>query len=251
MLEFFIHKMPNSFSNSSRKQWTVCFAYRLVFPPTLLSGSSRFLRALQQNRAQSRLLYWLNKRALLIKRALKDVNFTWFYDDLLCYVVNTWGTWRELIITLTRQTSQCMTYVSSVLSFFRQPPTRCWKRIREGRSPGTSTHQLFKNNLWRGHLQIQITSPRQRPHETSDWDTPIGHQIHRKKFSAEARKWKSKRYIALCDIVPPGSAKPKTCFIRKMALDTKPAFSMANFQRAITHKKKRKIRQRHARESET
>ena len=29
----------------------------LVFPPTLRSCSSRFLRALQQNRAQSRLLY--------------------------------------------------------------------------------------------------------------------------------------------------------------------------------------------------
>ena len=35
-------------------------AYRLVFPPTLLSCSSRLLRALQQNRAQSRLLYLLN-----------------------------------------------------------------------------------------------------------------------------------------------------------------------------------------------
>ena len=32
---------------------------RLVFPPILLSCSSRFLRALQQNRAQSRLLYLL------------------------------------------------------------------------------------------------------------------------------------------------------------------------------------------------
>ena len=32
---------------------------RLVFPPTLLSCSCRFLRALQQNRAQSRLLYLL------------------------------------------------------------------------------------------------------------------------------------------------------------------------------------------------
>ena len=32
---------------------------RVVFPPTLLSCSSRFLRALQQNRAQSRLLYLL------------------------------------------------------------------------------------------------------------------------------------------------------------------------------------------------
>ena len=32
---------------------------RLVFLPTLLSCSSRFLRALQQNRAQSRLLYLL------------------------------------------------------------------------------------------------------------------------------------------------------------------------------------------------
>ena len=32
---------------------------RLVFPPTLFSCSSRFLRALQQNRAQSRLLYLL------------------------------------------------------------------------------------------------------------------------------------------------------------------------------------------------
>ena len=34
---------------------------RLVFLPTLLSCSSRFLRALKQNRAQSRLLYLLNK----------------------------------------------------------------------------------------------------------------------------------------------------------------------------------------------
>ena len=33
---------------------------RLVFSPTLLSCSSRFLSALQQNRAQSRLLYLLN-----------------------------------------------------------------------------------------------------------------------------------------------------------------------------------------------
>ena len=32
---------------------------RLVFPPTLLLCSSRFLRTLQQNRAQSRLLYLL------------------------------------------------------------------------------------------------------------------------------------------------------------------------------------------------
>ena len=36
-------------------------AYGFVFPPTLLLCSSRFLRALQQNRAQSRLLYLLNK----------------------------------------------------------------------------------------------------------------------------------------------------------------------------------------------
>ena len=36
---------------------------RLHFP-TLLSNSSRFLRALQQNRAQSRLLYLLKKRTL-------------------------------------------------------------------------------------------------------------------------------------------------------------------------------------------
>ena len=35
---------------------------RPVFPPTLLSCSSRFLRALQQNRAPSRLLYLLNIR---------------------------------------------------------------------------------------------------------------------------------------------------------------------------------------------
>ena len=34
---------------------------RLVFLPTLLSCSNRFLRALQRNRAQSRLLYLLNK----------------------------------------------------------------------------------------------------------------------------------------------------------------------------------------------
>ena len=34
---------------------------RLVFLPTLLSCSSRFLRALKQNRAQSRRLYLLNK----------------------------------------------------------------------------------------------------------------------------------------------------------------------------------------------
>ena len=34
---------------------------RLVFLPTLLSCSRRFLRALKQNRAQSRLLYLLNK----------------------------------------------------------------------------------------------------------------------------------------------------------------------------------------------
>ena len=33
---------------------------RLVFSPTLLSCSTRFLRALQQNTAQSRLLYLLN-----------------------------------------------------------------------------------------------------------------------------------------------------------------------------------------------
>ena len=33
---------------------------RLVFPPTLLSCSSHLLSALQQNRAQSRLLYLLN-----------------------------------------------------------------------------------------------------------------------------------------------------------------------------------------------
>ena len=37
---------------------------RLVFTPTLLSCSSRFLRALQQNRAQSRLLYLLNNKKL-------------------------------------------------------------------------------------------------------------------------------------------------------------------------------------------
>ena len=33
---------------------------RLMFPPTLLSCSNRFLRAPQQNRAQPRLLYLLN-----------------------------------------------------------------------------------------------------------------------------------------------------------------------------------------------
>ena len=37
---------------------------RLLFSPTLLSCSSRFLRALQPNIAQSRLLYLLKKRTL-------------------------------------------------------------------------------------------------------------------------------------------------------------------------------------------
>ena len=86
----------------------------------------------------------------------------------------------------------------------------------------------------------------------SDWDTPIRHQIHRKGISAEAKKWKPKRYLALCDTVSPSSAKPKACFIWKMALDAKPAFSMANFQRATTYiLSKRKIPQRHACKSET
>ena len=39
---------------------------RLVFLPTLLSSSRRFLRPLQQNRAQSRLPYLKNKRKVLI-----------------------------------------------------------------------------------------------------------------------------------------------------------------------------------------
>ena len=46
-----------------------------MFPPTLLSCSSRFLRALQQNRAQSRLLYLLNyglrRKSLEIRNWLK------------------------------------------------------------------------------------------------------------------------------------------------------------------------------------
>ena len=47
---------------------------RLVFPPTLLSCSSRFLRALQQNRAQSRLLYLLsiNFKGRITRNILND-----------------------------------------------------------------------------------------------------------------------------------------------------------------------------------
>ena len=49
---------------------------RLVFPPTLLSCSSRFLRALQQNRAQSRLLYLLNIIInIAAKGTLEHMNF--------------------------------------------------------------------------------------------------------------------------------------------------------------------------------
>ena len=44
-----------------------------------------------------------------------------------------------------------------------------------------------------------------------------------------------KDHLALCDTVPSGRAKPEAYFMRKMALDTKPAFSMANFLRAATH----------------
>ena len=40
-----------------------------MFPPTLISCSSRFLRALQQNRAQSRLLYLLNGTTLTLSFA--------------------------------------------------------------------------------------------------------------------------------------------------------------------------------------
>ena len=43
---------------------------RLVFPPTFLSCSSRYLRALQQNRAQSRFLYLLNKRQCFLQSAI-------------------------------------------------------------------------------------------------------------------------------------------------------------------------------------
>ena len=41
-----------------------------------------------------------------------------------------------------------------------------------------------------------------------------------------------KKNIAFCDTVASGSEKPKRCFIRKMAPNTKPDFSRANFQRA-------------------
>ena len=51
-----------------------------MFPPTLLSCSSRFLRALQQNRAQSRLLYLLNK--ILGVKGLKQFSFTYFEFSL-------------------------------------------------------------------------------------------------------------------------------------------------------------------------
>ena len=46
------------------------FGLRLVFPPTFLSCSSRYLLALQQNRAQSRLLYLLNKRQCFLQCAI-------------------------------------------------------------------------------------------------------------------------------------------------------------------------------------
>ena len=42
------------------QNWLFPNSLRLVFLPTLLSCSSRFLRALQQNREQLRLLYLLN-----------------------------------------------------------------------------------------------------------------------------------------------------------------------------------------------
>ena len=45
----------------------------------------------------------------------------------------------------------------------------------------------------------------------------------------------AKDHIALCDAVPSGSSKPEAYFMRKMALDTKPPFSMANFLKATTH----------------
>ena len=47
-------------------------------------------------------------------------------------------------------------------------------------------------------------------------------RIHREGISAEAKKkWKSKRYLALCATVSPGSAKLKTCFVQKVAPDAK------------------------------
>ena len=47
---------------------------RLVFLPTLLSCSSRLLRALQQNRAQSRLLYLVQHDVYsIVKRNLVKI----------------------------------------------------------------------------------------------------------------------------------------------------------------------------------
>ena len=44
-------------------QLSFCGLGRLLFPSTLLSCSSRFLRALQQNRTQSRLLNFFKLKA--------------------------------------------------------------------------------------------------------------------------------------------------------------------------------------------
>ena len=49
-------------SNSWGKDYSTTSRLVSCFPPTLLSCFSRFLRALQQNSAQSRLLYLLNRR---------------------------------------------------------------------------------------------------------------------------------------------------------------------------------------------
>ena len=47
----------------------ISFAYRLVFLPTLLPCSSRFLCAFQKSRVQSRLLYFFSKLSFLIFRS--------------------------------------------------------------------------------------------------------------------------------------------------------------------------------------
>ena len=53
---------------------------RLVFPPTLLECSSRFLGALQQNRAHSRLLYLFYN-----KESLKFPSHYFQFSNKLCF----------------------------------------------------------------------------------------------------------------------------------------------------------------------